>query len=254
MASNTNIIKKAIIVLLTFVAMGCWLSTGPDQDGDDPITFDKADLTASWTAYNDCVNSASGNAANVTQINNTNTTGTLLKYSDGTPTSISVTMDSNNISPWNSSGTPDPGTDAHDTFTGIVNIDENASYDGNSDWHYQATFTGLDPAKRYAFIATANRNDVAYDGSGSSSRWTRFSISGADTYTNVSSDGVVEISDDVVRMNTGYNTTNGYVVAWTNISAADGSFTVRSENVGASGPGEPNKSYGFQGFVLKELQ
>ena len=46
---------------------------------------------------------------------------------------------------------------------------------------------------------------------------------------------------------------NGSAVCWKDIAASDGGFTVRSENVGVEGPGEPNKSYGLQGFMFKEL-
>jgi len=53
-------------------------------------------------------------------------------------------------------------------------------------------------------------------------------------------------------MNTGYNSVAGSVVAWSGITAADGEFTILSQNVGASGPGEPIKSYGLQGFRLTE--
>lgn len=67
-----------------------------------------------------------------------------------------------------------------------------------------------------------------------------------------SSAGVVETSGDVVRMNTGYNPVNSYVVRWTGITAVDGSFTVISENVGATGPDKPIKSFGMQGFMLAE--
>lgn len=103
-------------------------------------------------------------------------------------------------------------------------------------------------------MTTANRNSASYAGSGASSRWTKFSIIGADTYTNGSTSGVVEISSDVVQFNTGYNTVNGYVARWTGITAGDGSFTVRSENVGAGGPGEAKKSYGMEGFYLAETE
>ena len=102
-------------------------------------------------------------------------------------------------------------------------------------------------------MTTANRNEAVYTGSGATSRWTQFSIIGADTYQNVSSAGVVEVAEDVLKMNTGYNTADGLVVAWTGISSAGGSVTIRSENVGAAGPGEPYKSYGLQGFMLVEL-
>ena len=53
-------------------------------------------------------------------------------------------------------------------------------------------------------------------------------------------------------MNTGYNTEVGCVVRWINVTAVDGEFTGISQNVGADGPGEPNKSYGMQGFMLEE--
>lgn len=68
-----------------------------------------------------------------------------------------------------------------------------------------------------------------------------------------SSAGVTKVSEDVLKMNSGDNTVSGYVVAWTGISAVDGSFTVRSENVGLDGPGDQYRSYGLQGFMLKEL-
>jgi len=258
MFSYPRTVLKTALVALVVVAAGCGLFTGSREQEDDPITFDEADLAASWTAYNDCVESAAGNAANVTQIDYDDPSGTLLRYADGTATSVSVTMESDNLAPWSAGVEPAAGTDAHDTFDGIVNLNEIASYGSDSDWYYQATLTGLDPAKRYAFITTANRDSVTfsgvtYEGAGANSRWTKFTISGADTYTNVSSAGVVEVSEDVVKMNTGYNTLTGYVVAWTDISAADGIFTVRSENVGAEGPGEPHKSYGLQAFVFIEL-
>lgn len=181
-------------------------------------------------------------------------TGTLLKYSDGTSTAVNVTITADNVEPWNPNGMPNEGTDAYNIFNGIVNINEIASYSSSSiDWYYEIMFSGLDPAKEYEFITTANRNNVSYDGSGISSRWTKFTITGADTYINISSTGVTAVSEDVLKMNTGYNTENGYVVAWSGISASDGSFTVRSVNVGVEGPGEQYKSYGFQGFVFKEL-
>ena len=221
--------------------------------GDDPQSFAEVNLVSSFESYNDCVASGSGNAANVTGFNWSNTTGNLLNYSDGTDTGISVTMDASNVSGWSPPGTLDTGTDAYDTFGGIVNIDEIASYNSDTNWYYQVTFSGLDPAKSYAFITTANRNNVSYDGSGAASRWTEFTITGADSYQQISSTGVIEVAEDVANMNTGYNTVSGCVVAWTDITAADGTFTVRSENVGAGGPGEANKSYGLQAFKFVEL-
>jgi hypothetical protein len=151
---------------------------------------------------------------------------------------------------------PNSGTDAHSAFDGIINLNESASYNSSSsDWSYKATFTGLDPSKTYEFVTTANRNGGSYSGTGSSSRWTKFSLIGADAYTNASSSGsgVIVVSADVIKMNTGYNTVEGNVVKWTGIQpGTDGSFVVLSQNVGAEGPGESRKSYGLQGFILTQ--
>ena len=210
--------------------------------------------------YNDCVHG--GSPANATNYSGymgdgggfETPSGLLRDYATGAWTSMTVSLSGSNIS-GSTSGAPAAGTDAYGVFNGIVNLgDWSTSYNSSSiGWHYQATFTGLDPTKSYEFVTSANRNSSSYAGDGASSRWTRFSISGADAYTNASTAGVVEISEDVVRFNTGYNTLNGYVARWTGITAADGSFTVRSENVGLGGPGEVNKSYGMQGFMHKQL-
>jgi hypothetical protein len=215
---------------------------------------------ADFVAYNDCVHG--GSPANTTIYSAymgdgggfETPTGLLKNSTTGQFTSITATLTGSNIS-GGTSGAPSAGTDAYNTFNGKVNLgDWSTSYNNSSTgWYYQVTFTGLDSSKTYEFVTTANRNYSSYAGDGADSRWTKFSIIGADTYTNASTAGVVQISSDVVRFNTGYNTVNGYVARWTGITAADGSFTVRSENVGAGGPGEANKSYGMEGFMLAEV-
>ncbi len=215
--------------------------------------------TAGFVAYDDTVHG--GSPANATIYSGymadgggfETPSGLLRDYASGLYTSVTATLSGSNIT-GSISGAPNSGTDAYGVFNGKVNLgDWSTSYNSSgSGWYYEVTFTGLDPTKEYEFVTTANRNSISYDGSGSASRWTKFSIIGADTYTDASTSGVVEISPDVVEFNTGYNTVNGYVARWTGITAADGSFTVRSENVGAGGPGEPNKSYGMEGFMLAE--
>jgi hypothetical protein len=217
---------------------------------------------ADFVAYNDCVHGGSPPNATIYSAEMGDSggpemvtpSGLLRDYATGKWTSVTVTLTGANIS-GSISAAPAAGTDAYNVFNGKVNLgDWSTSYNsGSSDWYYQVTFTGLDPSKTYEFVTTANRDEPGYAGDGISSRWTRFSIIDADTYTNSSSSGVVEISGDVVRMNTGYNTVNGYVARWTGITAADGSFTVKSENVGDGGPGEPYKSYGMEGFMLAEV-
>jgi len=220
--------------------------------------------TIDWEAYNDCVGPASGSAPNVTVYSGylgggggfETPAGLLVDFATGNNTAVTVTMEAFNVA--GSLGSmPDAGTDAHTAFDAIVNLGESASYNSSgSDWYYQATFSGLDPAKTYEFVTTANRNGSSYNGNGSGSRWTRFSIIGAEEYTNASSSGsgVIVVSDDVIKMNTGYNTVEGNIVKWSGIKCgADGVFIVLSQNVGAEGPGEPIKSYGLQGFKLTQI-
>ncbi len=242
-----------IVLLSTTIISNCNQGGNSRSSSAPAENYDTVDLTANWKAYNDCVDPTTGSNAFVTH-HHDGDTGYLKDFSDGTDTSIEVQMSGNNLAPWAGTEFFQPGTNAHDTFDGIVNITGMASYNnGLLDWYYEANFNGLDPAKKYALVTTANRDNSSYDGDGASSRWTKFTISGADTYRNVSSAGATEVSEGVIKINTGYNTVNGYVVAWTDITAADGSFTVRSENVGVDGPGDENKSYGLQAFMFLEL-
>jgi len=235
---------RATIITLTFVGL---------------LTLNLGVASADWVAYNDAVHA--GSTGNVTNYSGymadgggfETPSGFLKDYDTGADLPVVASLTGSNIS-GSISAAANAGTDAYDVFNGKLNLgDWSTSYNSSSSgWYYEVTFTGLDAGKSYEFVTTANRNSSSYAGDGSASRWTKFSIIGADSYTNSSSTGVVEISPDIVRMNTGYNTVNGYVVRWTGITAADGSFTVRSENVGAGGPGEANKSYGMEGFMLAE--
>ena len=216
---------------------------------------------ANWVAYNDCVGPASGSAPNTTIWSGLlggggsfeAPSGELVKFADGTGTGVTATLVAANIA--GSLGSmPNAGTDAAGIFSGILNLAESASYNSSSiPWSYDVTFTGLDPTKAYAFYTTANRDGSSYAGDGDGSRWSQFSIIGADAYANASSSGVTVVSQDVIKMNGGYNTVNGYVVGWSGITAADGSFRVLSQNVGTDGPGHPYKSYGLQGFALAQF-
>lgn len=215
-------------------------------------------VSASFVSYNDTAG-LTGGATNITYYNSFTggtSAGLLIDYSTGLYSTVTATMTGVDLydPPPLFGSMPNTGTDAYNVFNGIIDLGYVASYKADgTNWYYEVTFTGLDTTKYYEFVTTANRNEVNYGGSdASTSRWTQFSISGADTFTNSSSSGVTTISEDILKMNTGYNTENGYVIAWSGISAADGSFTVRSENVGVGGPGEAYKSYGIQGFKLEE--
>ena len=216
---------------------------------------------ANFVAYNDTVHA--GSTGNVTNYSGymadgggfETPSGLLRDYATGTYTSVTATLSGSNIS-GSISGAPAAGTDAYNAFNGIINLgDWSTSYNSSSaDWFYQVTFTGLDPNSTYEFFTTANRNSSSYAGTGASSRWTEFALVGADTFTNASSVGTVEgATPDIVYMNTGYNTVNGYLVGWTGITAADGSFTVISRNSGAFPFGEDIKGYGMEAFMLTEI-
>jgi len=132
------------------------------------------------------------------------------------------------------------GTDAYDTFSGIADM-TGVIYYGAAGWWVDVTFAGLDPATEYTFATSSARN--AY-----SDRLTIYTLSGADTYTNASTEGVTVLADNKVRFNTGNNHNEGYVARWTGITTADGTFSVRAE----ADPSSPNgRAYAFDVFMLE---
>lgn len=132
------------------------------------------------------------------------------------------------------------GTDAYETFSGIADMTGTIRY-GDPGWWVDLTFTGLDPATTYTFAASVARN--AY-----TDRLTVYTLSGADMYTNASTKGVDVLAANKVRLNSGGNHEEGYVVRWTGITAADGTFSVRAEP-DPSSPG--GKAYAFNVFMLE---
>lgn len=216
-------------------------------------------VSAQFVAYNDNVDTVSSTTvANVTHysgLSGASSGGFLTDFGTGLSTTVNVSLAAVNANAEAWGAMPTTGTDAYNVFNGIVDLSGVASYgSGLANWSYEITFTGLDTTKQYEFVTTANRGNSAYGESGTDPRWTQFSIFGADTFTNSSSSGVEEIfspSPDVLRMNTGDNTTNGYIISWSGITSSTGSFSVRSEN-DPFGPGNAYKSYGFQAFKLAE--
>jgi len=215
--------------------------------------------TVDWVAYNDCVGFSDGYVTEYNDITGASGTGGLLvNYLTGTNISAQVSMDAVNLED-DPGKMPNPGTDAYNEFNGIVNMSESAANNTTgADWSYQATFTGLDPTKEYEFSTTVNRDEAGYAGNGTESRWTRFAIVSADLYTNSTKaagvTGVIIVSQDVVKLNGGYNTEEGNVIKWTGIRCgADGTFTILSQNVGDEGPGDYERSYGLQGFKLIQI-
>jgi hypothetical protein len=234
--------------------------------------------TASFVSYNDCVGPT--NQSNVTQFSGylgggggfETTSGELVNFSDGTGTGVNVTMEAWNISE-SLSAMVNSGTDAYAAFHNVFNnggtdnsFGGSASYNSSSiDWYYQVTFSGLDPNKTYAFATTGNRDGSSYAAGNSGSRWGKFRIEGADSYTNDSTAGVLVYSPAEVLVNTGYNKVSGHIASWRAIDpGSDGTFTVVSENPGRNRDDdfyatligdsdyEEIKGYGMQVFRLME--
>ena len=177
--------------------------------------------------------------------------GLLVNYANGSTTNVTATLTASGA-PGVQTGTyggseTAADTDAYTTFHGIVSMPGVIQY-GDEGWWVEVTFTGLDPAKTYAFATSANR-----DGSGSDypERVSRFTISSVDAAVNASSSGVTVLSNESVAFSTGENTVSGYVARWTGIRpGTDGEFTVTVQ----AEPGSPDalKAYGPSVFMLAE--
>jgi hypothetical protein len=200
-----------------------------------------------WTAYNDCSWESGQLSFNITTIG-LDESGSLIDYTTGAAVGPAIELINNGA---NQDGTGGPmsdsGTDAYATFNGIVSF-ENVNWYGDEGWYVDAVITGLDPNRIYEFATSVNRGNSDY-----TDRWSKFTLSGADAYTQSSTSGVQVNSDDSVSFWAGDNSSNGYVARWTGIRAgADGTITVRAE---ADGQGDHNtrKAYAFDGILLRDL-
>ena len=216
----------------------------------DPIVL------TSFTAFNDCVTNTShrANAANVTTFNIGSgspgpTSGMLKDLTTGANTGVTAALTQNTgvtsvvWQPDTTSGGDDctAGTDAALIFNPTLSL-QGVIYYGGTGWWVDVTFTGLTPAKSYEFVTTSNRKG----GSRYLSRLTKYTISGADAFTNTSSAGTTTTTDSTT-FSTGENTATGYVARWTNISSGtDGTFKVRAESAA-------DTSYSFDAFKLVQL-
>ena len=211
---------------------------------------------AEWVAYNDCLreagDSTSENVTGWTIHSNdlSNSTGRLKNFETGSDAGMpTVTFTMGNaglsVSSGSAGGNPTPGTEAYEIFNNIVDFGPNNIYYGGSSWWVEIKFTGLDPTKTYTFIGTAIRSNNYPD------RITLVTISGAISYVNNSSDGIVERSEDYSKFIAGNNSVTGYVVRWDDIvPSAGGSFTIRAEADPESGE---ERAYPLAGFMLEEL-
>jgi len=200
---------------------------------------------AQFIAYNDCSGSSSGNVTSY----NAGSSGLLIDYTTGTYTNVTAAITANiGSNDPNLGGMPNAGTDAYNVFNGKINlVGMYWCTENTTDQYVKITFTGLDPTKLYEFVTTADRASSSY-----TDRSSKFTLSGADSWTNASTPGTI-ISPDGLSTSfcTGYNTVNGYVARWINIApGADGSFSVTG--VRADYAPVSKKAYFFAGFMLAE--
>lgn len=149
-----------------------------------------------------------------------------------------------------------PQNEAFSLFDGFVDFSGPIVYYGDYGWHVDVTFSGLNPAKKYTFAGTAIRGSVYPD------RQSRFTLTGAASAVNTSSDGVVFKDATTTILLAGDNSTAGHVVRWENIRVVDngggtGSFTIRAQasdytnNLEASS--DRGRAYPLNGFMLEEI-
>jgi hypothetical protein len=242
-----------------------------------------------WQAYNDCSPSGSGTSTDTNLVtiytlsNNTRTvngitqgaSGALKDFATGAAVAPTVAFTHLNADCNGTLGTTlfSAGTPANDVF--VVGAASKISMTtagtamrtatSGSAWYVDMTFSNLNPSSTYTFATTLNR-----DNSGYTDRWTKISISGADTMLNESAAGSPASqssitnffynpgsSSDYVSINS-YTTLNGAIAEWTHINpGADGTFTIRftSPTVTTETGGSAisaNNGYGPTAFMLAQ--
>lgn len=228
-------------------ALGCALLMGS-------LMFSEAE--AGWVAYNDSsFKEGQVNAPNVTtfglgrNFQGEGLTGSLLHFPTGQATPVTVTFEetfsTGSINSAGDAATYGAGSDAEGLFGGKVDLSGNMSYGDSPGWHLDTIFTGLDPAKKYTFAGTVNRNG----GASYAPRVTNWRVLGADGYTYASSAGAHRVAEDSVEFSTG-NNPDGLVARWVDIQpGADGTITIRtSHSVGEANGGLPGAS-AYQGYA-----
>lgn len=98
------------------------------------------------------------------------------------------------------------------SFNGKASIYGGVRLYSNKQSKVDLTISGLDPEKTYTFATTANRGVED-----NANRKTGFTLSDVESAVNRSSSGT-EIDGLYTKFSTGYNTVNGYVARWENIS------------------------------------
>jgi hypothetical protein len=208
-----------------------------------------------WVAYNDCAWDTGQTETNITKYSVPGqgflSSGLLIDHVSGSDTGVTATFtDSGNtyveLDPLYFGAESNAGTDAYNTFHGIVDMPGLISYGAAEDWWVDITFTGLDPDETYTFATTANRGGgLGGEPTAYPDRITVFTLYGDNGATNTSTAGVYAINDYTVAFPTGENTDTGYVARWTNIQpSVEGSFSIKAEGY------DTYQAYAFSVFML----
>jgi len=213
--------SAAVDTAAAFTATGIYVLKLTASDGalsaSDTVTVTVSD-PGGFAAFNDFGGASAGN---VTAWTNTSgwTTGELMNYVTGDPTSVVLTVDSSSAGNSSTGGAgPSPGTPAAVAF-GTAVIHEGYIYHGTLPSYVDLRLTGLDPLKQYTITFYGNRAAANY-----TSRYTLFTISDADSYRHGSSAGVAT-SGGSASMLTGINP--GDVVVFRSVRpGADGDVLI----------------------------
>lgn len=228
------------------------------------LTLEEAEATYQWIAYNDAVSlNPDGAAEEITSVGlgrgyDGPNEGALRDFDTGDDLGVMVTLtetvsEGNTISWAGDAAEFIEGTDAADTFGGILELTGNMSYNDAPGWYLDTTFSGLDPNKVYTYAGTANRNG----GDSYGERVTNWKILGAESSVFGSTAGTHKVTTESVEFSTGNNAA-GYVARWTDIQpSAEGTFTIRtSHGIGEENGGLPGahayKGYAGSLFLLME--
>ncbi len=181
-------------------------------------------LVSGWTAYHNSEAGASNpNESLVSKGSADGTAYSLVNYNDGSTLDAAVTYTFTGS--W-TRGTrsaavlPDTGTDAYNTFNGILAMDEQISYIQSSTDSATITFSNLPPAT-YEVTLAMNRGDSYGE--------TLFTLQDTTGATNLSSSGIT-VSNALSVSHDSDNTATGYTPKWGNITPTGqggSSFSIR---------------------------
>ena len=224
-------------------------SCGVNETCDADTQVCVTSLDTVWTLYND-VNPTAGTGPQVTGHAYEADQATLIDFTTGEPTPLTVTGQTTaGYDPTSNGGNCAVGTDAHETFGDVVDLAGVFELD-RAETRNTLVFSGLDPSAIYTIALTANRGSPRYAGA----RFTRTTIVGADTFENASSDGVILYDEGAsVSFCVGDNTAHGYVARWSNVTASTGTISIVSQWDTEQGAGYANtKGYAMSAFKIVE--